>query len=325
MTGGTMKGVFYRTYGSPAVLRYEDVDKPVPGEDDVLIAVHAASLNPLDGHFMRGIGPLRLMLGLRGPKDIRLGVDVAGRVEAVGRNVTRFRPGDEVCGGCRGAFAEYTCTPETAVSLKPPHVTFEEAASVPVAGLTALQALRDKARVQAGQAVLITGAAGGVGTFAVQIAKAFGLVVTGVCRTGNLDLVRSLGADQVVDYTREDFTRGTARYDAILDCAGNPSLFRCRRVLNPEGVYVGIGGSVHPWIRPLVRVVTALVLSRLVSQTLLFFVAKRNPDDLAVLLDLIETGKVKPVIDRRYGLSEIAQAMAHLETRHARGKIVVTV
>lgn len=239
-----MKAIVYSNYGSPDVLKYEEIEKPTPGDDEVLIKVCATSVNPADWHFMRGTPyMIRLMLGLRKPKNRRLGIDVAGVVEAVGRNAIRFKPGDEVFGNCIGAFAEYVCTSESKLVTKPRSITFEQAATVNVAALTALQALRDKARVQAGQKVLINGAAGGVGTFAVQIAKSFGADVTGVCSTRNVEMVRSIGADRVIDYTREDFTSSGQRYDIILDCIGNHSLSEYRRVLNPKGIYVGIGGS----------------------------------------------------------------------------------
>ena len=239
-----MKAAVYRRYGSPDVVRIEDVGKPVPKDNEVLIEVRAASVNPLDWHTMRGTPYfIRMMTGLRRPKIARLGVDVAGQVEAVGSNVTRFKPGDPVFGACSGAFAEYVCTRESALAAKPDNVTFEQAAAVPVAALTALQSLRDKGKIQPGQKVLINGAAGGVGTFAVQIARSFGADVTGVCSTRNVDMVRSIGADRAVDYTQEDFTRSGQRYDLILDLVGNHSLLACRRALNPKGTYVAAGGS----------------------------------------------------------------------------------
>ncbi len=231
-----MKAIVYHNYGPPDVLKYEEIVAPTAGDDEVLIRVRAASVNPLDWHFMRGTPYfLRIMTGLLKPKDRRLGVDVAGQVEAVGRNVTQFKPGDEVFGSCRGAFAEYACTAESALVTKPDNVTFEQAASVPVAAYTALQGLRDKGHIQPGHKVLINGAAGGVGTLAVQIAKSFGAEVTGVCSTRNVDLVRSLGADRVIDYTQEDFTKSGQGYDLIFDCVGNHSLSAYRRVLSPKG------------------------------------------------------------------------------------------
>jgi NADPH:quinone reductase-like Zn-dependent oxidoreductase len=323
-----VKAAVHSRYGPPSVVQIKDVDNPVPKDDEILISVRAASVNPLDWHAMRGTPYIiRLMRGLRKPKDSRLGVDVAGQVEAVGRNVTRFKPGDEVFGTCRGAFAGYACASvisRSALVLKPKNVTFEQAAAVPVAALTALQSLRDKGRIQPGQKVLINGAAGGVGTFAVQIARSFGAHVTGVCSSRNVDMVRSIGADQVIDYTREDFTRSGRRYDLFLDCLGNHSLFACRRVLNPRGVYIVIGGPGGRWLGPLTRLFKALVLSWFVSQNLVPFITKANNKDLAILHELIEAGKVTPVIDKRYGLAEVSEAIRYLEQGHARGKVVIT-
>jgi NADPH:quinone reductase-like Zn-dependent oxidoreductase len=322
-----MKAVVYHNYGSPDVLKCEEIEKPTAGDNEVLIKVRAASVNPLDWHFMRGTPyVVRIMAGLLKPKVTRLGVDVAGQVEAVGRNVTQFKPGDEVFGACRGAFAEYACTAESALVMKPDNVTFEQAASVQVAALTALQGLRDKGRIQAGQKVLINGAAGGVGTFAVQIAKSFGAEVTGVCSTRNVDMVRSIGADRVIDYTQEDFTKTGQRYDLILDCVGNHSLLTCRRFLTPKGIHVGVGGPSGPWmIGPLARAITGPVLSWFVSQKFLTFMAKSNKEDLTIMRELMATGKVTPVIDRRYKLSEVPEAVRYLEEGHARGKVIITV
>ena len=321
-----MKAIAYHRYGSPDVLQCEEIEKPVPGDDEVLIAVRAASANPLDWHFLRGTPYVgRLQFGLRKPKTPRLGADVAGRVEAVGRNVTRFKPGDEVFGACRGAFAEYACAPESALVLKPQNVTFEQAASAPVAGITALQALRDKGRLQPGQTVLINGAAGGVGTFAVQIAKQLGADVTGVCSTRNVERVRSIGADWVVDYNQEDFTRSGQRYDLILDCVGNHSLSACRRALNPQGIYIIVGAPDGRWISPLPRVLQALVMSKLGSRSLVPFLARRSQEDLIVLRDLMAAGTVTPVIDRCYKLEEAPEAIRYLEDGHARGKVIITV
>jgi NADPH:quinone reductase-like Zn-dependent oxidoreductase len=322
-----MRAAIYNRYGPPDVIQISEVEKPVPKDDEVLLRIRAAAVNPLDWHFMRGTPyAVRLIAGLRKPKDTRLGVDVAGHVEAVGRNVTRFKAGDEVFGSCRGAFAEYACASESALVMKPENVTFEQAASVAIAAFTALQGLRDKGHIQPGQKVLINGAAGGVGTFAVQIAKSFGADVTGVCSTGNLEMVRSIGADQVIDYTREDFTRNAKRYDVFFDAAGNHSLWACRRVLNPKGTYVPVGGSTDRWmIGPLARAITALVLSWFVSQTIVaFFVAKASQEDLAIMHELLKTGKVTPVIDRRYPLNEVPGAIRYLETGHARGKVIIT-
>jgi NADPH:quinone reductase-like Zn-dependent oxidoreductase len=320
-----MKAVVYYNYGSPDVLKCEEVEKPTAGDNEVLIKVRAASVNPLDWHFMRGTPYIvRIQAGLRKPKVTRLGVDVAGQVEAVGRNVTQFKPGDEVFGACRGAFAEYACTSESALVMKPYNVTFEQAASAPVAAFTALQGLRDKGQIQPGQKVLINGAAGGVGTFAVQIAKSFGADVTGVCSTRNVDMVRSIGADRVIDYTQEDFTKSGQRYDLFFDSVGNHSLLACRRVLNPKGIYIVVGGPDGRWLGPLAHLIKTLVLSRFVSQNLVMFLARRSKEDLTVMHELMEAGKVIPVIDKRYRLSEVPEAIRYLEEGHARGKVVIT-
>jgi NADPH:quinone reductase-like Zn-dependent oxidoreductase len=321
-----MKAAVYTSYGPPDVVQITDVEKPIPDDNEVLISVRAASVNPYDWHFMRGLPyVLRLMAGLRKPKDTRLGADVAGQVEAIGRNITQFNAGDEVFGTSRGAFAEYARASESTLAMKPKGVTFEQAASVSIAALTALQGLRDKGRIQPGQKVLINGAAGGVGTFAVQIAKSFGADVTGVCSTRNVEMVRSIGANQVVDYTHEDFTRSGRRYDIILDAVGNHSLSACRRVLNSKGMLVMAGGTAGRWmIGPLTRGVTAGVMSRFTSQNMVGILAKPNKGDLTILGELIATGKVTPVIDRRYSLSEVPQAIRYLEAGHARGKVVIT-
>ena len=320
-----MKAIIYCEYGSPNVLKLENIEKPVPKDNEVLIKVRAASVNPLDWHHIRGTPYfMRLDVGLRKPKVIRLGVDYAGTVEAVGKSVTQFRPGDEVFGGRTGAFAEYVAAREDrAITLKPPNLTFEQAATVPIAGITALQGLRDKGKIQPGQKVLINGASGGVGTFAVQIAKALGAEVTGVCSTGNVEMVRSLGADRVIDYTREDFTRSAQRYDLIIDLVGNHSFSECRQVLKPKGGYVMIGGPPGRWIDPLPRLLGAAVMSKFVSQEMYGMLADLNKKDLVTLGDLMEAGKVKPVIDRRYKLSELPTAIRYLEQGHARGKVVI--
>jgi len=322
-----MKAIVYYNYGSPYVLKYEEIERPTPADDEVLIRVRAASVNPYDWHFMRGTPYfVRIVAGLRKPKVTRLGVDVAGQVEAGGRNVTQFKPGDEVFGTCHGAFADYACTSESKLVTKPDNVTFEQAASVPIAALTALQGLRDKGQIQPGQKVLINGAAGGVGTFAVQIAKSFGADVTGVCSTRNVDMVRSIGADHVIDYTQEDFTKSGQHYDLILDSIGNHSLSACRRVLNPKGIYVMVGGPAGRWmIGALARVLTALVWSRFVSQKLVMCFARPSRADLTVMQELMKAGKVIPVIDRRYKLSEVPEAIRYLEEGHARGKVVISV
>ena len=320
-----MKAIVYYNYGSPDVLKCEEIEKPAAGDNEVSIKVRAASVNPLDWHFMRGAPyVVRIMTGLLKPKVTRLGVDVAGQVEAVGRNVTQFKPGDEVFGACRGAFAEYACTAESAVVMKPDNVTFEQAGSVHVAALTALQGLRDKGRIQPGQKVLINGAAGGVGTFAVQIAKSFGAEVTGVCSTRNVDMVRSIGADRVIDYTQEDFTKTGQHYDIFFDCFANHSLSACRRVLNPKGIYIVVGGPSGSTIGILAGWITALVWSWFVSQKFVTFMARSNKEDLTILRELMAAGKVTPVIDRRYKLSEVPEAIRYLEEGHARGKVVIT-
>ncbi len=321
-----MKAIVYHRYGSPDVLQWEEIEKPTPGDNEVLLRVRAASVNPLDWHFMRGMPyVVRIPAGLRKPKVTGLGVDVAGQVEAVGRNVTQLKPGDEVFGSCRRAFAEYVCASESSLVVKPDNVTFEQAASVPVAAFTALQGLRDKGHIQPRQKVLINGAAGGVGSFAVQIAKSFGADVTGVCSTRNVDMVRSIGADQVIDYTQEDFTKSGQRYDLLFDAVGNHSLFACRRALNPKGVLIMAGGEAGRWmVRALGRAITALVLSRFVSQNLTGLLARTRKEDLIVMHQLMEAGKVTPVIDRRYSLSEVPEAIRYLEQGHARGKVVIT-
>src|SRR5216684_2959488 len=322
-----MKAAVYTRYGPPdVVVQIADVEKPIPKDNEVLIQVRAASVNPLDWHFMRGTPYfVRIMTGLRKPKITRLGVDVAGQVEAVGGNIKQFKPGDEVFGSCRGAFAEYACTSESALVTKPNNVTFEQAASAPVAAFTALQGLRDKGQIRPGQKGLINGAAGGVGTFAVQIAKWFGADVTGVCSTRNVDMVRSIGADHVIDYTREDFTKSGQRYDLFFDCVGNHSLSACRRVLNPKGICIMVGDrSGRGMIGLLARLITALVLSWFVSQKLVTFLARPSKKDLSIMRELMATGKVTPVIDKRYSLSEVPEAIRYLEERHARGKVVIT-
>lgn len=320
-----MKAIVYRCYGSPDVLEFEDVEKPTPADNEVLVKVHAASVNPLDWHYMRGSPYLmRLGSGLGAPKDSRMGVDFAGTVEAVGKNVTRFKPGDEVFGGRSGAFAEYVIVPDDrAMALKPSNATFEQAASMPIAAITALQALRDKGQLKPGQKVLINGASGGVGTFAVQIAKSFGAEVTGVCSTRNVEMVRSIGADHVVDYTKEDYTESGQQYDLIIDNVGNHSLLANRRVLNPDGIFVIIGGPKGNWLAPLMNPIKALMLSPFVGQEFVMLLAKMDKDDLTILGNLMEAGKVTAVIDRRYRLSEVPAAIRYSEEGHARGKIVI--
>jgi NADPH:quinone reductase-like Zn-dependent oxidoreductase len=322
-----MKAVVRNTYGSPDVLELEQIDKPEPGDDEVLVRVRAFSVNPADWYTLTGPLVARVPNGLRRPKDKRLGVDYAGQVEAVGPNVTEFRPGDEVFGGRTGAFAEYVCArADRGVVPKPENVTFEEAAAVPIAALTALQGLRDKGHVRPGQRVLINGASGGVGTFAVQIAKALGAEVTGVCSTRNVDIVRSIGADHVIDYTKDDFTRDDRRYDLILDVAGSKSWSELRRVLEPHGRVVIVGAQKSDGaLGPLGHIIKLRVASLRGSQKAVFFISKFNKADMQTLRELLESGKVKPVVDRRYDLAQVADAFRYLEEGHAQGKIVVTV
>jgi NADPH:quinone reductase-like Zn-dependent oxidoreductase len=322
-----MKAVLHCEYGGPEVLKVEEVEKPVPNDNQVLVKVRAAAVNPLD-LTIRGVLLLRPLSGLRKPKDTRLGVDYAGTVETVGKNVTNFKPGDEVFGGKTGAFAEYVCVlADRAVVLKPANRTFEQAASVPVAAITALQGLRDKGKIQPGQKVLINGASGGVGTFAVQIAKSFGTEVTGVCSTRNVDLVRSIGADHVIDYTKEDFTNGAQRYDLIFDLIGNHSFSERRRILSPNGICVmaGVGGAGwhDDFAKRLAGELNAYVASRFVSQKFIAYIAEFNKKDMMVLADLMRSGKVTPVIDKTYKLNETADALRYLEQGHARGKVVI--
>lgn len=325
-----MKAIVYRTYGSADVLEIEEVEKPVPGEGEVLIRVRAASVNPLDAHFMRGKPYVaRIAMGLTRPKRTRPGVDVAGEVESVGAEVTRFAPGDAVFGTCRGgAFAEFVCALESRLAAKGPGLNFAQAASLPVAGLTALQGLRGKGRLQPGPKVLINGAGGGIGTFAVQIAKAYGADVTGVCSTGNMDLVRAIGADRAIDYTKGDFTRSGESYDLILDAVGNLWFSACRRVLTPNGILVAAGGGVGPHGprlgRLAGRLLTGLLQSRFAKQKLIVLMGKMDAEDLAVLAALVEAGTIAPVLDLRHGLGEVREAIRYVAGGHTRGKVVVT-
>jgi NADPH:quinone reductase-like Zn-dependent oxidoreductase len=324
-----VKAILRRRYGPPEVLSLEEVAAPAAAEDEVLVAVRAAALNPIDWHFMRGEPYfMRLASGLRTPKDPRLGADFAGVVDTVGRNVTRFRPGDAVFGTIPtyggGALAERALGSEASLAAKPANVTFEEAAAAPVAALTALQGLR-KGGIARGHRVLVNAAAGGVGTFVVQIAKALGAHVTGVCSTRNVELVRSIGAEAVVDYTREDFTAGEAKYDLIYDCIGNHPMSECRRVLAPTGVVVMIGGGKGRWVGPLPGVLASFATAAFIGQRYLIFLAKPNRDDIATIAGFLADGRVKSVIDRRYPLAEAAEAIRYLETGHARGKVVITV
>jgi len=320
-----MKAMVITKYGSPDVLQFEEVEKPTPKDNQVLVKVQAASANPLDWHGIRGKPFIaRLMgTGLLRPKSSKVGADVAGRVEAVGKDVTQFKPGDEVFGGCNGSFAEYACAREDRVALKPANLSFEEVAAVPVAAYTALQGLRDKGHIQPGQKVLVNGASGGVGTFAVQIAKSFGAEVTGVCSTRNLDMLRKIGADHVIDYTQEDFTKNGQRYDLILDAVGNHSVSDYKRALNPEGVCVVVGFSGMSYM--IQHMIVGSFASKTGSKKISMMLTKPNKEDLIFMKQLLEDGKVVPVIDRRYPLSEVPEAIRYLEAGHAQGKVIITV
>jgi NADPH:quinone reductase-like Zn-dependent oxidoreductase len=323
-----MKAIVRDTYGSADDLELRDIDKPELGDDEVLVHVHAAGVGRDVWHVMTGLPyPIRLVgYGLRAPKNPVIGSDMAGVVEAVGKNVTRFQPGDEVFGIGKGSYAEYVCAREDKLAPKPENLTFEQAAAVAISGLTALQGLRDHGRVEPGQEVLIIGASGGVGTYAVQIAKAFGARVTGVCSTTKVDMVRSIGADHVIDYTRDDFAEGEQRYDLILDIGGNSTLARLRRTLTPRGTLVIVGGETGGrWLGGTDRQIRAMMLSPFVGQKLGTFVCTENHEDLMVLKELIESGKVTPVIDRSYLLAEVPEAIRYLEEGHAQGKVVITV
>ena len=323
-----MKAIVHERYGPPDVLELREVDKPVVGDDEVLVRVHATSVNPVDWHTVTGTPYLvRMMAGLLEPKSELLGIDFAGTVEAVGRDVTQFQPGDEVFGARDGAFADYVCVrEERGVVHKPVNVTFEQAAAVAVAAISALQGLRDEGHIQSGQKVLINGASGGVGTFAVQIAKSFGAEVTGVCSTRNLEIARAVGADHVIDYTQEDFTRSEQRYDFILDNVANHSLSDLRRALTPTGTLVPNGGGFdNRWFASGGRVISAHVLKRFVGHKLRPFLVSFNFDDLVALKELVEAGKITPVLDRTYPLSETPQAIGHVGEGHARGKVAITV
>ena len=326
-----MKAMVNTKYGPPDVLKLTDVEKPVPKDDEALVKVHAASVNPADWHLLRGTPYIaRLQLGLRKPKEPVLGCDVAGQVEAVGKDVTTLRPGDDVFGSPFmhgfGAFAERVCVPEELLAPKPANLSFGQTAAVPLAASTALQGLRDHGRIEPGQKVLIVGASGGVGTFAVQIARYFGAEVTGVCSTRNVEMVRSIGADHVIDYTKEDFTRSGRKYELILQLAGTRSPSECRRALTPKGTLVQISGeSDGRWIGPVERIIKALALSPFVSQKMASFTVKPNKEDLRFLKEFIEAGQLTPVIDRAYSLSETPEAIRYLENGHARGKVVITV
>lgn len=319
-----MKAAIHKSYGPPEVLQIEEMEKPAPGDDEVLVRVYASSVNPAEWYGLTGLFLARIGGGLLKPKDPRLGADFAGVVESVGRNVNQFKPGDAVYGGRHGAFAEYVCV-EKGIAPKPANITFEQAGGVAIAALTALQGLRDHGKLQPGQKVLINGASGGVGTFAVQIAKALGAEVTAVCSPGNVELAHSLGADHVIDYTKEDFTRSGQRYDLLFDIAGSRSWREIKRVLNPRAHVVLVGGpKSNRWIGPLAHIIPVRLAALGASQTLVFFVAKFTPQDFLVLNELFESGKVKPVVDRVYPMHRICEAMRYLGEGHARGKIIVS-
>ncbi|HZF16834.1 MAG TPA: NAD(P)-dependent alcohol dehydrogenase [Steroidobacteraceae bacterium] len=321
-----MKAAVNRCYGSPDVVKVEDIEKPTPKDHEILVKVRAASVNPLDWHLLRGQPYImRAEAGIGVPGNSRLGVDYAGTVEAVGKDVTRFKAGDEIFGSKRGAFAEYVSVPdERAIALKPANVTFEQAAAVPVAAVTALQALRDHGKVQAGQKVLINGASGGVGTYAVQIAKSLGAEVTAVCSTRNVPMVQALGADHVIDYKSEDYTQGAQHYDVIIDTVGNRSLLENKRVMADKGIFVIVGGpSDGKFIGAMWSPVKAWMLSPFVSQQFGFFLADVNQKDLDLLHDMMQAGKLTSIIDRSYQLGETAEAIRYLEAGHARGKVII--
>ena len=322
-----MKAIVQPEYGSPDVLQLQQVEKPVVDDDDVLVRVRASSVNALEWHMLTGLPYLvRPQAGLRKPKRAILGADVAGRVDAVGKNVTRLQPGDEVFGDIgNGAYAEYVCAPEARLVLKPAKLTFEQAAAVPVAALTALQGLRDIGQIQSGQKVLINGASGGVGTFAVQIAKSFGADVTGVCSTRNVDMVRSIGADHVVDYTQEDFTQSGQSHDLMFDVPGNRPWAECKRVLSRGGTYVMVGGPKGRWLGPLRHLLGVKVASLVGNRRVGWFVAQMKEEDLSFLSELLESGEVVPVIEATYPLEQTPEALRYLGEGHAQGKNVITV
>ena len=324
--GDRMSAVVYRCYGSPDVLSLESIEKPSPADTEVLVRVKAAAVNPLDWHYVRGSPYLmRLGTGIGSPDDIRIGVDFAGTVEAVGDKVMQFKVGDEVFGGHAGAFAEYVLVEDSrAVAHIPEGVTLEQAASLPIAGLTALQALRDKGDLRPGQKVLINGASGGVGTFAVQIAKSMGAEVHGVCSTRNVELVQSLGADRVWDYKKENYTESDEEYDLIVDMVGNHSLSRNRQVLSPNGRLVMVGGPSGDWFGPLKRPIAAMLMDRFVDQQLILLLARLSKNDLITVAELVQTGDLSPVVDRRFPLADVAAAIRYSEEGRARGKIIIT-
>ncbi len=327
--GDTMKAIVYCDYGTSEVLKVMDIAKPVPNDNQVLVRVRAASVNPYDWHFIRGTPYImRLGIGLRKPKDTRLGVDFAGTVEAVGKNVTEFKPGDEVWGGKGGAWAQYVVISEKALAKKPDTISFEQAGTIQIAGMTALQGLRKHGNIQPGQKVLINGASGGVGTFAVQIAKALGAHVTGVCSGRNIELVKSLGADEVIDYTKEDFAKRPERYDVFLDNVPNHTLSECQQLLTPTGKYILIGGggpNDGKWLGPVGRVIHMVIKKKFQNAPMTMMVAENDKADMNFISELMQTGKVKPVIDKTYKLGEVPAAIAYLETGRARGKVAIVV
>ena len=322
-----MKAIVQDGYGSPDTLKLREIEMPACGDDGVLVEVHAASVNALDWHVARGVPFFIPMLeAIGGPKHRVRGVDLAGRVTAVGKNVRRFKPGDEVLGGTEGSFAEFAATTEKKLASKPAGITYEQAATLNVAGLTALQGLRDRARVRPGQRVLINGAGGGVGTFAVQVAKWLGAHVTAVTRSGSVNLARSLGADEVIDHDAEDFTSSRNRWDVIFDIGGNRPFSRCRRVMTGEGILLAIGGPAGRWIAPAGRLGKALMLALIIRRRRVVpFVAKSDSEGLALLAGLVERGTITPVIDRRFGLADTAEAVRHLGAGHMKGKVVINI
>ena len=324
----TMKAIVAQCYGSPDVLEFADIAKPVPADNEILVKVYAASVNPLDWHFMRGTPyVIRLFSGLGAPDDPGVGVDFSGTVEAVGKDVTRYKVGDEVFGGGKGAFAEYVLKEEDSTSFvpKPDNISHDRAAAVPIAGLTALQALRDSGKLKAGEKVLINGASGGVGTLAVQIAKSFGAEVTGVCSTRNLEMVRTIGADHVIDYKKDNYTQKGLQYDLIIDMVGNHSISDNRKALKPEGRMVMVGGAKGNWIAPFLGEINAILWAPFVDQEISSILSEFNSDDLNTLGELMRTGELDPVIVSRFGLAETAEAIRHSEQGHARGKIIIDI
>ncbi len=323
-----MQAIVYHRYGPPEVLELVEIDKPTPAPGEILVRVHTASVNPYDWHFMRGAPKfLRIFTGLRKPKSPRLGADLAGVVESVGAGVTLFEAGDAVFGAGKGSFAEYACEAEAKFAIKPENVSFEQAAAVPIAGITALQGLRDNGKVQPGQRILINGAAGGVGTFALQIGKWLGAHITGVCSTRNVDLAKSLGADRVIDYTQADFTLSGERWDVIFDLVGNHPLAALRRALEPKGVFVGCGGGEidKSSTEYLVEMLGRAAIAPFVSQKLTGVLAKINTADLKLLAELLEKGTIRSVLDRSYPLKSVAEAIGYVETGHVRGKVTIAV